>query len=706
MKPYKYIHTTLLVLFLSCVTSGGFAERLVDYVNPLIGTGWHGHTYPGVVCPFGMVQLSPDNGRAGWDWCSGYHYSDTGIAGFSYTHLSGTGIGDMCDISILPIYNKVPDTVHYTTSFYHNNEHAQAGYYTVLMNNGVFVELTATPRNGYTRYTFPKHVHAQLQVDLGWHINWDNPVLCHIDKVNDTLYTGYRYSRGWDNDERLYFAIVLNKPAENLDSLRYLPNKKGLIAFFNFPEGTTNIETKLAISFHSVDAAINNLNEVHTRSFDDTKKYCQDLWEQELQKVRIKTFDSNVLVSFYTGLYHTCLAPNVYNDLGDTILYTNFSIWDIFRSWWPLAMITERSRISDFCNSMLRFYDRTGLLPVWDLQNTETNCMTGYHVASLLSESILNGITGFNVDKSYQAMVHSATQRTPVMDSYIENGYVPQDIAPNSVTLTLDYAYDDWCIAQVAKKLGKTEDYQKFMKRSESFKKLYDPKSGFLVGKNSEGQIAANYDPFYSDVTGHQYYAEGTGWQYNWFVPHAIDELVDMHGGKKKFVDQLDSIWLVSEELHGDHPAIDISGMIGQYDQGNEPSHQTLYTYSAIGMKNKTAYWAREICKKFYTTNPDGLPGNEDCGQMSAWYVLTALGFHPFCPADGKLYFGSPLITDAVIDLQNGKSFSIKVENNNERNKYIKSMELNGNLYTKDYIDYLTIENGGTLKIVMGDRGL
>ncbi|MDI9357690.1 MAG: GH92 family glycosyl hydrolase [Phycisphaerales bacterium] len=693
----RYIAVLLILTYSNFCSS----ENLVKYVDPMIGTGWHGHTYPGVTCPFGMVQLSLDNNRIGWDWTSGYHYIDTTIAGFSYTHLSGTGTSDLCDISTLPTYNKKPDTIHYCGSFLHSNEHAQAGYYTVTMNDGITVGLTATNRAGYSVYTFPDNVNPQLQIDLGWHCGHERVMASQFNTINDSLYTGYYFTRGWDQNERVYFALVVSEKPVHIDSIRYLSDKRGVITFLNFAPNTKTVETKMAISFHSIAAAINNLNEIHDLSFNQARTNCQNLWNQELNKINIRSYDTNILKTFYTALYHASLVPNLFNDLGEPIQYANFSIWDIFRSCWPLQTITQPKRIPDFINTMLRFYDEKGLLPVWDLENIETNCMTGYHVASLITESVLKGFTGFDVQKAYQALLKSANQPTAVMDNYLQKGFVPQDVNDNSVTLTLDYSYDDWCIAQLAKKLGKDDDYAQYMKRSLSYKNVYDPATGFLRAKNSLGQFYPNFDPFYSDVRGHQAYAEGTAWEYNWFVLHDIDGLVALHGGKNKFIAKLDSIWGLSEELHGDHPAIDISGMIGQYDQGNEPSHQTIYTYAALGERDKTAYWARTVCKKFYTPTPDGLPGNEDCGQMSAWYVFTALGFHPFCPADGKMYFGSPLITQGRIDLQNGKFLNIIVENNSEENKYISSIFLNGKLYDKDYIDYATLEAGGTLKMVM-----
>lgn len=702
-------------------------RRPVDYVNPFIGTADHGHTYPGATVPFGMVQLSPDNGRSGWDWCSGYNYGDSVIAGFSHLHLSGTGIGDLCDISVMPSIGVLPGTGKITSSFSHDREIAEPGYYAVLLKDfGVWAELTTTLHAGMHRYIFPASGNSMIRFDLGFAINWDKATEGYFQKINDTTFVGYRYSTGWAKDQRVYFAVVLSKPVKDMvlygDNAQVKADRvkahdvKACLLFDTRP--AERILMKVGLSFADIDGAKKSLEEIPGWDFDAVRKIAVDAWEDELGKVRVVSDNTRLKQTFYTALYHSFEAPVTFTDRdlrykgidGKPVQatgkrYTVHSIWDTFRANNPLFTILQPDRVPDIINSFLDFYDQYGLLPVWDLEYNETNCMTGYHSVVDISDAILKGFKGFDVEKAYAAMKKSAMQDIRGTNLYRQYGYVPQDKMGSSVTITLEYAYDDWCIAQVAKFLGKNDDYALFMKRAHSFEPLFDKGTGFFRAKNADGSWVQPFDPYYSEHDPDKaMYTEGNAWQHSWFVPQDPQGLINLFGGKAAYINKLDSLFAVPSTLKGANTSPDISGMIGQYAQGNEPSHHIAYLYNYAGEPWKTADRIRLITSTLYDNTPHGLCGNEDCGQMSAWYVFSALGFYPVNPVSEEYVIGSPLFDRVSVSLPGNKTFTLVALNNSPANKYVQSARLNGKRYDKSYITHADIEAGGVLELTMGDK--
>ena len=705
------------------------AQQLTKYVDPFIGTGGHGHTYPGATVPFGMVQLSPDNGTQGWDWCSGYHYSDSMIAGFSHTHLTGTGIGDWCDISVMPSMGLINDTISlYREKFSHDNEKASPGYYTVKLDNGISAAFATTERCGLHQYTFPEGALPVIRFDLGFAINWDAPTETFIEQIDGNTIAGYRYSKGWAQTQRVYFAARTAVPISKLylydgketiegKSLRGLKVKGQLV--FEDLKGQPLL-MKVALSSVNMRKAITALNEIKDWNFNAVKKQAENKWEKELQKIIITSKDEQSKKIFYSALYHTCLAPVLYSDADGEYKnaagqikkmppglqrYTEFSLWDTFRALDPLFSITQPGRMTELINTMLAFYDETGLLPVWDLSACETNCMTGYHAIPVVADAILKNTKGINVQKAYGAMKKSAMQNIRGTNLYREYGYIPQDKYGSSVTVTVEYAYDDWCIAQVAKKLGRMDDYNIFMKRSASWKNLFDPATGFIRAKNSDGNWVNPFDPYLSEHDEHKaMYTEGNAWQHSFFVPHDVKGLAAAHGGNEQFIKKLDSLFTVSSVLTGANASPDVSGLIGQYAHGNEPSHHIAYMYSYVGAAWKTQERVRMIIDSMYHDRPDGYADNEDCGQMSAWGVWSMAGLYPGNPSGGQYVFGSPLFDEVKFNLPGNKIFIIHTKNAGKDHPYIHSVKLNNIPYSKTYIDHTTLMKGGVLEFVMGEK--
>jgi predicted alpha-1,2-mannosidase len=691
------------LLILSIIQVAAQNKKVSQFVNPFIGTAAHGHTYPGATLPFGMVQLGPDNGTQGWDWCSGYNYADTVIAGFSHTHLSGTGIGDLCDISMLPLINTQPDTLSKQIGFSHANEKAVPGFYSVALNNGVQVNLTTSKRVGYHQYFFPKVQTPQIRLDLGFAINWDSTVASTLQQINDSTFTGYRFSTGWAKNQQVFFVIQFNKKVAEYTKLMY-KKSSGIMAYFNFAANTQQVEAKVALSFTSVEAAVKNLQEIKEKSFATVKKEAAVIWEKELSKIYIESYDKNVLVNFYTALYHSYLAPVLYSDFGQADVYTTHSLWDTFRAANPLFTFTQTNLIAPIINSYLKFYTDKGLLPVWDLMWHEANTMTGYHAVPIIADAILKGYKGFDIKKAYEAMKKSSMQNIRGTDAYRQYKYLPQDKHGWSVTITLEYAFDDWCIAQVAKALNQQADYEYYLQRSKYYANLFDASTGFFRAKNSDGKFIEPFDPFYNEHGFDGQYIEGTAWQHTWFVPHDVDGLVSLYKGKQNLLTKLDSLWIVSSKMNGTNISADVSGLVGQYAHGNEPSHHITYMYTALNEPKKAADKIRLIANTLYKNAPDGLCGNEDCGQMSAWYVFSALGFYPMNPASGNYYVGSPLITKASIQLPNGGACNIVVKNNSATNKYIQSIKVNGKQYQPLYFTHALLTGKNTIEIVMGNK--
>jgi predicted alpha-1,2-mannosidase len=718
---------TLFIAAIACFPKVAGAQNLTRYVDPFIGTGGHGHTYPGATVPFGMIQLSPDNGTEGWDWCSGYNYSDSFIAGFSHMHLSGTGCGDWCDISVMPNAGLIPDTAaHFKVKFSHTNEQAGMGFYGVTLDNGICVSLAATERCGLHKYEFPKGSRPVISFNLAFMINYDSTTKAEIVRLDDSTVVGYRYSQGWAHTQRVYFAARTSVPFERLytykpgkfkDSATGRINVQNGELIFNDANGRP-IMMKVGLSTVSTDKALLALKEIDGWDFDRVVREAGSKWEAEMSKITVKTSEDKLKRIFYTGLYHTCMAPVLYSDADgeyrnakDKVTkmkkgqrYTVFSLWDTFRGLNPLFTITQPDRNTDILNSMLAFSDENGLLPVWDLSTYETGCMSGYHAVPVLADAVLKNTPGLDAVEVYAAMKKSAFQKVRGTPDYIKYGYLPQDKGSYSVTITLEYAYDDWCIAQVAKKLGKMEDYRLFMNRGAAYRQLFDKQTGFIRGRDANGQWHLPFDPYMTSTEGASMYEEGNAWQYTFFVPHDIRGLAMQYGSYDKFVQKLDSLFTVSSQVKGESAPPDVSGLIGQYAHGNEPSHHIAYMYSFVGQPWRTQARVRYIADSMYHDQPDGYAGNEDCGQMSAWAVWSMIGMYPANPATGEYVFGSPMFDEVAIKLAGNRQMIIRAKNNRKDRPYIQSVTLNGLPYSKTYIDHSVLMQGGILEFIMSDK--
>ncbi|WP_443937361.1 GH92 family glycosyl hydrolase [Pedobacter sp. MW01-1-1] len=719
------------------VANHSFAQQnssLTQYVDPFIGSAKHGHVFVGANVPFGAVQLGPNNIIEGWDWCSGYNYKSNTITGFAHTHLSGTGIGDLGDVSILPTTGKTllqkgktADAPNgYLSTFSHQNEIAKAGYYSVLLDKyNIKAELTTTERVGFHRYTFPKNaVTPHVMIDLSEGMGWDKTTEAVFEQVDATTITGYRYSKGWANDQRVFFAIKLSQPFTKCtfyDDSTALNGKeakaiklKAVVDFAKIPNDLLQI--KVAISPVSTENALLNLKtELPGWDFANTVKQADAKWQRELSKVQIEASVRTKKI-FYTALFHTMVAPSLFNDVNkdyrgaDQKVYrqanfnnlTTFSLWDTYRAAHPLYTILHPEKVKDVINTMLAIYKEQGKLPVWHLVGNETNTMVGYHAVPVIVDAYLKGFRGFDVALAYEAIKQSAMQKTDGIQYIQELKYIPADKVGESVAKALEYAIDDYCIAMMAKALNKTADYTYFMKRAMLYKEYFDPNVQFMRGKMTDGTWHVPFSPLASKHRDDDY-TEGNAWQYTWLVPQDPEGLIKLFGSEKQFVTKLDSLFTVPAELaKGSSP--DISGLIGNYAQGNEPGHHIPYMYAYAGQPWKTADLIRKIDKEFFTDQTDGLCGNEDVGQMSAWYILSALGFYEVNPANNTFIFGSPLLNSASIKVANNKKFDIKVLNNSDENKYIQKIVLNGKPYTKSYILFENIAAGGTMQIYMGNK--
>lgn len=715
-----------LVLISSCSNTKEIQQentrKLISLVDPFIGTGGHGHTFPGASLPFGMVQLSPDNGTEGWDWSSGYHYSDSLIAGFSHTHLSGTGIGDYADISFMP-FDKNKENLPSRALFSHANESASPGFYQVKFNNGISTALTVGRRIGVHRYDFPEASTPAISIDLGFQINWDSPTQTHLTVFNQYEIGGYRYSTGWAKDQRVYFYARFDQPFDVVklinDKVEQENNSRidgqKVQAILSWNENLLTVGVKVGISSSSIDAAKENLDsEDLGLSFEQHKMAAEDLWEKELSRIVFNGIEAKDDTIFYSALYHSMLAPVLHSDVSTTFKgadgqihkmdrdrYTVFSLWDTFRALHPLFTLIVPEKNIDFLYSMLTFYKEYGLLPVWDLSANETNTMTGYHAIPVIADAILKGQLKEDLEEFYQAMLTSAAQDIRGTNYYREYGYIPSDLYGWSVTKTLEYAFDDWCIAQVAKHLGDNENYEVFMKRAGYYKNLFDSKTGFMRAKDKKGDWVEPFDPFYSEHGFDGMYVEGTAWQHTWFVPHDVEGLIELYNGREAFIEHLSATFEASSQVTGENVSADITGLIGQYAHGNEPSHHIPYLFTEAGRPDLTQMRVRQIMENLYSTGPEGLPGNEDCGQMSAWYVFNALGFYPMNPADGYYLFGSPQLKRAKVSVGSGRELIITAHDNAPDRPYISEVRWNG-IPVSDYrISHATLEEGGHLEFFM-----
>ncbi|PVY43742.1 GH92 family glycosyl hydrolase [Pontibacter virosus] len=710
---------------------------LTRFVDPYIGSSYHGHVFVGANVPFGAVQLGPTNITQGWDWCSGYHYSDSTIVGFAHTHLSGTGIGDLGDIAVMPVTGQVelvkgsiknPGSGYYSL-FSHDEETVRPGYYAVrLKRYDIAAELTATERVGFHQYTFPASEEAGIIIDLKEGIGWDAPTETFIEQINDSTLAGYRFSKGWANDQRVYFAAVFSKPIDKFESFQVYdtaatsptPASKGNrikgIARFQTQQGE-KIKLKVGLSPVSAENALANIQaELPHWNFDKVVTDADAAWNRELQKVRIEALDSAQLRTFYTALYHTLIAPSIFNDHNgdyrgtDKKVYRNaaftnlttFSLWDTYRAAHPLYTILQADRVNDMINSMLAIYQQQGKLPVWHLMGNETNTMVGYSGVQVVADAVLKGFDGFDHALAYEAMKATAMGDEFGLTWVKKQGFIPADEEVESVAKGLEYAIADWSIAQVAKKMGKEEDYQYFSKRGKYYENYFDKQTGFMRGRVSQNEWRTPFDPFRSEHRKDDY-AEGNAWQYTWLVPQDVEGLINLLGGEEAFAHKLDSLFTVEGDM-GEEASSDITGLIGQYAHGNEPSHHITYMYPYVGQPWKTADKVRFIVKNMYTDKPDGLIGNEDVGQMSAWYIFSTLGFYPQNPVNGAYVFGSPAVKQATLSLPNGKVLEVEALKNSPENKYIQKVTLNGKPYTKTYIMHKDLMQGGKLVFEMGSQ--
>ncbi|WP_321332580.1 GH92 family glycosyl hydrolase [uncultured Bacteroides sp.] len=717
MKNFKLVGLGILAFFsaVSCSRSE-YTKSIkspVEYVNPMIGSGGHGHVFVGASVPFGFVQLGPTEPVRGWDWCSGYHYSDSTLVGFSHTHLSGTGIGDLGDVLFFPSQ----DSSHIAT-FNHGEEKAIPGYYSVVMQpSHIRVELTSTARTGFHRYTFPVKGNASVIVNLRDGIGWDQWTDSRLVQENDSVISGYRISAGWAKHQQVYFVAVFSKPIQHYTATG---DSIGTLSFVT--DGKSDpLYVKVGLSAVSVDNAKLNLKtEVGSLSFDAIADQAMTLWNNELGRIKVDMLDSTATEIFYTAFYHTMIAPSVFCDVngdyrgsdgkiyqnGGFVNYTTFSLWDTYRAAHPLATLVHPDRMKDYAETFIHIFKEQGKLPVWHLMGNETDCMVGNPSIPVLADLVLKGflLDKADQDEAFTAMKTSAMLNERSIDLLKKYGYIPYDKESSNETTSkgLEYALADASVAKVAQLLGKTSDYDYFHHRSESYHYYWDSKTHFMRGVSSTGKFSEPFDPFIS-APGKGDYTEGNAWQYAWLVPHDVHGLIKLFGGEKAFVSKLDSLFIVQGNL-GKDAAPDVSGLIGQYAHGNEPSHHIIYLYDYAGMPYKAAPRLREVMSTLYKADPDGLCGNEDVGQMSAWYVMSALGLYQVEPAGGIYVFGSPIVKEATLNVGHDRTFKIVAHNNSKDNIYIQSAKLNGKPYTKSYITFRNIVAGGILEFEMGNR--
>ncbi len=732
MKTPIYL-LLIVCIFASCNTKQTQAEiDYTSYVNPFIGTDFTGNTYPGAQAPFGMVQLSPDNGLPGWDRISGYFYPDSTIAGFSHTHLSGTGAGDLYDISFMPVtlpYKEAEAPLGIYSKFSHDDESAYAGYYQVrLKDYNINVELTATERCGIQRYTFPK-AEAAILLNLKKAMNWDFTNDSHIEVVDSVTIQGYRYSDGWARDQRIYFRTRFSKPFDKfaLDTTAIIKENKRIgtatIARFDFKtEEGEQILVNTAISGVSMEGAAKNLQaEVPENDFDKYLAETKANWNRQLGKITVKGDNENDKVNFYTALYHSMIAPTIYSDVDGAyygpdkkvhqsdgwVNYSTFSLWDTYRAAHPLYTILAPERVDDMIQSMLAHHKVQGYLPIWTLWGKESHCMIGNHAIPVIVDAYLKGLITSDPERAYAAIKESLTlsQLNSDWEVYDKYGYYPFDIIEKeSVSRTLESAYDDYCAALMAQALGKEEDYRFFMKRAGYYQNLFDKQTGMMRGKDSTGSWRVPFNMFsLSHASSHGGdYTEGNAWQYTWHVQHDVEGLISLMGGKQAFSTKLDSLFYLRSENAVN--VLDVTGLIGQYAHGNEPSHHVAYLYTYVDKAYKTQELIREIFDRFYLPEPSGLCGNDDCGQMSAWYIFSAMGFYPVNPVGGEYIIGAPQLKRIVLHLPENKTFTVEAVNLSKQNKYVKAVALNGQEITDFRIQHKDILAGGHLIFTMSDK--
>ena len=728
MNKAKRTVWTLLLSGLLCVSA--LAQKdYTSYVDPFIGAGGHGHVFVGANVPFGAVQL-----YKGWDWCSGYHYSDKVIIGFSHTHLSGTGCSDLGDVSLMPYTGKLrtaqgtDDNISGAASSYfkHDNEKAAPGYYSVKLDNGVGVELTTTERVGMHRYTFSGSDERRVLIDLVNGVG-NTTYESYVRRVDDYTIEGYRFVNGWAPRHKVFFYAVFDKPVKSLDTFcgdkpagKDELQTRNVKAVASFGSAIGQLNVKVALSSVSCANAKANMDaELKGWDFEAVHKAAVAKWNKQLSTISIDGATDKQKRIFYTAMYHVAIAPNMYCDangdfrgMDDAIhtgnKFTNYSVlslWDTYRALHPLFTLIARDRVPDMVNTMLSIYEQNGKLPIWPLYMGETNCMPGYSSVPVIADAYLKGITGFDAEKALKYMVSTATNpKQNGISLFMKYGYIPADKLGEATSVNLEYAADDWGLALMAKRMGKMDVYEKFIKRGRSFETFWDGNIKKLHPKMADGSWYQPYDPFLANHHGNVGdFTEGNGWQWTFMTPQSPDRLLALHGSDKAFIANLDSLFVVEGDL-GEGAPPDVSGLRGQYAHGNEPVHHVPYMYAYAGAQYKTAACVRSLQDEFYTDQPDGYCGNEDCGQMSAWHVMSALGFYQVNPSNGVFVFGSPSFGKATINLPNGKSFTVEALGNSPKNVYIKSAKLNGRAYTKAYITYDDIMRGGKLTFVMSSK--
>ena len=697
-----------LVVCFSATAVAATVQNLTQYVNQYVGTGGHGHTFMGANVPFGLVQLGPTEPTRGWDWCSGYYYDDDELIGFGHMHLSGTGIGCLGDVAFLP----VKDFKQTSTRFKHEAEKVHPGYYSLqLTDPNVLVELTATERCGFHRYTFKDGAKAQLALDLSQCIGWDKLNDCLLTQESATRLTGFRRSNGWAADRRIYFSIDFSQPVtvHRLDSMERV--------VVSVADNTKPLLVKVALSPVSIDKAKLNMQaEMAGWDFDATVKAADDAWNRELARIQIQTNDQTKKRVFYTAMYHLMTSCSKFNDVdreyrgadgkvhkADFTNYTTLSLWDTYRAAHPLMTVAFPEMQRDFAQTFLNIYKQQGRLPVWHLMGSETDCMVGNPGAIVLADLTMKG---FVEDKELALEALKATQMKDIRSLGLlkEHGYIPWNLEPENETVAkaLEYCAADDGVAKVAKLLGKSDDYEYFFNRSRSYKKYYDPETRFMRAVGTDGKFRLPFNPFFAEHRTNDY-TEGNAWQYTFLVPHDVKGLINLFGSDKAFMSKLDSLFFV-EGWAGDNASPDMSGMTGQYAHGNEPSHHVIYMYNYAGRPDKAAPLLRKMLNEMYLDQPDGLSGNEDVGQMSAWYILSSVGLYQVDPVGGRFVIGSPLFDKATVNVGAGKTFTVVAKNNSDRNIYVQSARLNGKTLKNSYIEFNDIRHGGTLELVMGPK--
>ena len=697
-----------LVVCFSATAVAATVQNLTQYVNQYLGTGGHGHTFMGANVPFGLVQLGPTEPTRGWDWCSGYYYDDDELIGFGHMHLSGTGIGCLGDVAFLP----VKDFKQTSTRFKHEAEKVHPGYYSVqLTDPNVLVELTATERCGFHRYTFKNGAKAQLALDLSQCIGWDKLNDCLLTQESTTRLTGFRRSNGWAADRRIYFSIDFSQPVtvHRLDSMERV--------VVSVADNTKPLLVKVALSPVSIDKAKLNMQaEMAGWDFDATVKAADDAWNRELARIQIQTNDQTKKRVFYTAMYHLMTSCSKFNDVdreyrgadgkvhkADFTNYTTLSLWDTYRAAHPLMTVAFPEMQRDFAQTFLNIYKQQGRLPVWHLMGSETDCMVGNPGAIVLADLTMKG---FVEDKELALEALKATQMKDIRSLGLlkEHGYIPWNLEPENETVAkaLEYCAADDGVAKVAKLLGKSDDYNYFFNRSRSYKKYYDPETRFMRAVGTDGKFRLPFNPFFAEHRTNDY-TEGNAWQYTFLVPHDVKGLINLFGSDKAFMSKLDSLFFV-EGWAGDNASPDMSGMTGQYAHGNEPSHHVIYMYNYAGRPDKAAPLLRKMLNEMYLDQPDGLSGNEDVGQMSAWYILSSVGLYQVDPVGGRFVIGSPLFDKVTVNVGAGKTFTVVAKNNSDRNIYVQSARLNAKALKNSYIDFNDIRHGGTLELVMGPK--